>query len=134
MFGVTAPQVWNAAVHAQETFKPHAETVPQTSPALPAAHTGFKQHALAKQVCVARQVEVIVPPQLSLFPLSLQLAGVSGAQVQVPATVALEPLHTLFWVGTAAEQGQVRFVPPGPSWNTLLGTVEQAFPMPPVAL
>ena len=68
------------------------------------------------------------PPHRSGWPLSEQLAGDCGEQVQVPAVVAFQPTQALFWCGAAVEQLQVRLMPPGPSWKTLSGPSEHGLP------
>ena len=75
-----------------------------------------------------------MPPQPSDLPLSPQFAGIDGVHVQVPATVMLEPVQVLFANPPPVVQLQVRFMPPGPSWNALSGPVEQALPTWPVAM
>jgi hypothetical protein len=130
---VTAPQVWNCAVHAQLTLWPHAEMVPHASPALPVGHTGEVQQALFAHTWPLPHVETIVPPQPLGLPLSPQPVGWLGVQVQLPATLAVEPTHTSLVRPPAVEHGQVRLVLFGPSWKALSGPVEHGAPTAPVA-
>lgn len=74
-----------------------------------------------------------MPPQPSLCPSSPQVVGTFGVHWQVPAVLALEPTQVLFASPPPVLQGQVRFMPLGPSGKAPLATVEHFAPMPPPA-
>jgi hypothetical protein len=97
-------------------------------------HIGSVQQVLLKHVCVpAMHVKLMVPPHPLGRPLSPQLAGGVGVQLQVPAVLLLEPTQGLFRKGEADAQLQVRFMLPGPLGKALLATVEQGLPTAPLA-